>query len=271
MRSDEELSDLLHAAAMTIGDDVQADPRGLMSRARHRRQMVGLALAAAVALLAVAAVPSLVHRDAAVIDIAAGGVGGANGPDPQAPEPSTALEEPSTTMAPTPADPPVSSADPTVPSLPAPTAAPPAPAPPRTTVPRPPTTPSTPVTRAPAVAPELVSASGNAAAGRLLLRFTRPVVPGDGPGLGATTPTSQDMYLTAMQLVVFSGDSACSTPAGNAHQYLAGVGTDTLTVEASSLVVGTTYISVNPGFAKSAASDGTAMAGVRCVPITVKG
>ncbi len=109
-------------------------------------------------------------------------------------------------------------------------------------------------------------------AGRITLKFDKPVVPGDGPNFDGTSPNLQpadgDNYMRAMQLVVHTTDSSCSSPNGNAHAYLAGVGTDTLIVDATSLVVGTTYISIAPGFAKAKA-DGKAMRWVRCFALTV--
>ena len=135
----------------------------------------------------------------------------------------------------------------------------------------------------PAGGPELLSATATSGAGapapapgtgagRVTLKFDKPVVPGDGPNFDRSSPNLQpaegDNYMRAMQLVVHTTDSSCSSPAGNAHAYLAGVGTDTLTVDATSLVVGTTYISIAPGFAKAKA-DGKAMRWVRCFPLTV--
>ncbi len=278
MRSDDELTDLLHTASRAIGTDARPDPRALIWRVRHRRQMVGLALTAAVALLAVAAIPSVLHRsDGGAINVAAGSAEGGVLLDPQPTEASATLPgDPTTTIAaslttasavpaaatPTPSTPPGPTTAPSATTLPTPTTSPP----------QPPTAPSTPTTRGSGVPPTLISASGNAAAPRVLLRFSRPVVPGDGPDFDRpfTTPTSQDTYMAAMQLVVHQSDSTCSNPQGNAHEYQAGVGTDTLTVDATSLVVGTTYISISPGFAKSA-DDGTPMAWVRCIPIIVKG
>jgi len=63
--------------------------------------------------------------------------------------------------------------------------------------------------------------------------------------------------------------STCSNPNGNAQKYLAGVGT-TITAEATSLVVGTTYISISPGFAKSA-QGGIPMKAVACLALEVTG
>lgn len=127
-----------------------------------------------------------------------------------------------------------------------------------------------PITEAPG-GPELLSATGDGAAGRITLRFSRPVVPGDGSSFGRPNaqPTT-GVGMSPMQLVVHTTDSTCSSPNGNAHEYLSGVGTDTITSDATSLVVGTTYISISPGFAK-AADDGKAMRSVRCLAVKVTG
>ena len=281
MRSDEltELTELLQTASRTLGPEAPPDPRALIGRVRHRRQAVGLALAAALVLLAAAAVPALQHREDGAIDVAAGGAAAEVVPDPPPVDAAAELsaEPTTTTTPPEPTPPPAVTTAPTPSTASGPTTAPPAAAGPTVTTgaPKPPTVPTTPTTRGPGVPPELIAASGNAAAPRVMLRFSRPVVPGDGPNFdrppsAPSPPTTQDTYMAAMQLVVHQSDSTCSNPQGNAHEYLAGVGTDTLTVDATSLVVGTTYISISPGFAKSA-DDGTAMVGVRCIPITVKG
>jgi hypothetical protein len=135
----------------------------------------------------------------------------------------------------------------------------------------------------PAGGPKLLSATasagggkpgvpGGAGAGRVTLTFDKLVVPGDGPNFDGSSPHLQpaagDNYMRAMQLVVHTTDSTCSSPDGNAHEYLSGVGTTTLTVDVTSLVVGTTYISIAPGFAKGQA-DGKAMAWVRCLALEV--
>ncbi len=83
-------------------------------------------------------------------------------------------------------------------------------------------------------------------------------------------PPTPGVGMSAMQLVVHTTDSTCSSPNGNAHEYLSGVGTDRITTDATSLVVGTTYISISPGFAK-AADDGKAMRRVRCLAVKVTG
>jgi hypothetical protein len=71
-----------------------------------------------------------------------------------------------------------------------------------------------------------------------------------------------------MRLVVHMSDATCTHPNGNAHVYLAGSGTDTITVEATSLVAGTTYVSLVPGFVHST-EDGTANRAVTCYPLPV--
>jgi len=73
-----------------------------------------------------------------------------------------------------------------------------------------------------------------------------------------------------MSLIVYGRDSSCSTPAGNAHEYLSGMGTDTITTDATSLVAGTTYISIGSGFVKNA-QDGTPNPTVSCIAIPVSG
>jgi hypothetical protein len=103
--------------------------------------------------------------------------------------------------------------------------------------------------------PALLSATGDLGKGQVILKFSRPVIGG-----GET--------IVAMRLVVHMGDATCTHPNGNAHLYLAGVGTDTITVDATSLVAGTTYISIAPGFVRSA-DDGTANRAVACYPLPV--
>ncbi len=150
------------------------------------------------------------------------------------------------------------------------------------------TTPSTPpLTQASAPpgapgAPQFVSATGDAAAGRITVRFDRPVVQGstDDKSTNGAPPS----VLAAMGLVVFGADRSGSTPQGNAHEYLAGVGTDTVTTDATSMASGTTYVSIASGFVRSAA-DGTPNAPVElkdhprnsafpalsCIPVKVTG
>lgn len=105
--------------------------------------------------------------------------------------------------------------------------------------------------------PVLLSATGDAGLGQVTLRFSRPVVGGD-------------QVLQAMRVLVHGADSACRALSGNAHVYLAGQGTDTITVDATSLVAGTTYISVISGFVTSV-DDGTPNRTARCVPVRVAG
>jgi len=125
-------------------------------------------------------------------------------------------------------------------------------------------------------APSFVSASGTLGApdtgggggignGRITVRFSRPVAEGVSPA----SPCCPEGYLAAMSLIVYGADSTCSTPAGNAHAYLAGMGTDTITTDATSLVVGTTYISIGSQFVRDAAT-GRENTPVVCVGIPVK-
>lgn len=99
-----------------------------------------------------------------------------------------------------------------------------------TTTPTPPPPPPSVAETAPPGAPQFVSASGEAAAGRITVRFSLPVVAGDSPA----TSCCPAGYLAAMSLIVYGADRACSVPAGNAHEYLFGMGTDTITTDASS-------------------------------------
>jgi len=142
----------------------------------------------------------------------------------------------------------------------------------------PPTTAKPPVTIAPKPGPpQFVSATGavgdlaaggngGLGAGRVTLRFDRPVVGGESPA----TECCPAGYLAAMRLIVYGADSTCGTPAGNAHAYLAGVGTDTITTDASSLVAGTTYVSIIGGFVLNA-QDGAENTTVNCIGIPVSG
>ncbi len=97
------------------------------------------------------------------------------------------------------------------------------------------------------------------------VRFSQPVVAGISPA----TPCCRDGYLAAMRLIVYGADSTCSTPQGNAHAYLSGMGTETITTDATSLVAGTTFISIASGFVKGAKAD-TENAAVTCVGISVQ-
>lgn len=107
-------------------------------------------------------------------------------------------------------------------------------------------------------APEFVAASGNAGTQRVIMRFTLPVV----AGASELAPT----YFVLHQ----AGDSTCSSPTGNGSEYLGGLGTTTITIDAPNLVIGTTYISIARGFVRSA-QDGTESAPVGCAGILVKG
>lgn len=276
MNGNEELTDLLRTASRAVGDDARTDPGVLISRVRRRRRARGLVAVAAMALVAALAVPALPEREGGTVNVAAGDPGGGGPPS----EPSVSpgffgpVADPTTTVLAGTSTTPAPSAAPT--SAPSPSAvpSPPTTARPRTngavstTVPA-----ATPAPTAPPPTlgapgePELLSASGTV--GRVTLRFDRPVVPGDGPNFDRpTTAPSTDTYMAAMQLVSHMTDSTCSSPNGNAHEYLSGVGTDTITVEATSLVVGTTYISISPGFVKNPV-DGTPLKWVRCLGIAI--
>ena len=110
-----------------------------------------------------------------------------------------------------------------------------------------------------------VAGNGGLGGGRVSVRFSQPVDPGVSPA----TSCCPAGYLSAMSLIVYGADRTCSTPAGNAHAYLAGRGTDTITTDATSLVVGTTYISIGTQFVRDAAT-GVENAPVVCVGIPVK-
>jgi hypothetical protein len=98
------------------------------------------------------------------------------------------------------------------------------------TAPIPPTT-----TTLPAGAPAVVNAVMDRGAGTVTVTFDQPVTGGQ-----------------PMDLVVYEGDPTCGTPNGNAHAYLSGNGTRTITAGASSLVAGTSYITIASGWAVSA-------------------
>lgn len=132
--------------------------------------------------------------------------------------------------------------------------------------------PAAPATDGPAGGPELVSATGDRASGRITLRFSHPVVAGDGPGAyGPSDPPPGNARLAPMQLVFYGADSTCRSPTGNARQFLSGLGTDTITLDAANLVVGATYVSILPGFVKGAAGEGAPATGMPCVAIMVTG
>jgi hypothetical protein len=133
-----------------------------------------------------------------------------------------------------------------------------------TTTPPPPPPPAGPTTGA----PQYLSAKGDASAGRISVRFDRPVTgdPSSYPPGGGPIPQDKT---SPMNLIVFGADSGCSTPAGNAHEYLEGLGTDTITTDATSLVRGTTYIGIGAGFVKNVADGTFNTAAVSCLPISV--
>lgn len=87
-------------------------------------------------------------------------------------------------------------------------------------------------------APAFLSASGDLDAGRVTVTFDRAV----DPGTIARAP---------MYLVVYGADSGCSRPDGNGQRFVAGGGSPTVTVEATSLVRGITYVTVSSGFVES--------------------
>ena len=282
MNQSDELTDLLQMASRAVGTDVRPDPAALIARGRRRRRARGLCATAAMLLVVALALPAVADRDQPDINVAAG--------DPNGGAPAALTEEPGQTD-PVPLDRPSTTVpdatvapEPSVPptTVPAVTGADPPPPPPTTSAPQrtggpvsltvpatPTTTTTTPEPTGPTGEPVLMSASGKV--GEITLRFSIPVVPGDGPYFDdPSRPPPTDHYMSAMQLVSHMSDSTCNAPNGNAHEYLSGVGTDTLRVEASSLVVGTTWISITPGFAKNPV-DGTPMKWVRCIGIPISG
>jgi hypothetical protein len=93
------------------------------------------------------------------------------------------------------------------------------------------------------------------------LTFDRPVDPG--------VPQNG---LIPMYLVVYGSDSTCRTRAGNGHSYLTGAGTSTITMgQVTSLVLGTTYITVASGLVRAAGAGKEANRAVACTPIAVQG
>ena len=116
---------------------------------------------------------------------------------------------------------------------------------------------------------ELLSATGDDLSSRITLRFSQAVVVGDGPGeYGSAGPPPDNTRLAPMQLVFYRADSTCASPSGNAHQFLSGLGTNTVTLDAPDLVVDATYISILPGFVKGAAR-GEAVTAVPCTAVMV--
>jgi hypothetical protein len=103
-------------------------------------------------------------------------------------------------------------------------------------------------------APVLESATADPDAGTVTLRFDSAVDRGDGS-------------MAPMNLIVYGDDATCQTPAGNGHRYLAGLGTRTVTVEATSLELGTTYIGVVSGFVEGHARPMPNRA-VRCLAVS---
>jgi hypothetical protein len=113
-------------------------------------------------------------------------------------------------------------------------------------------------------APVLVSAHGDQ--GTLTLTFDQPVDPvAPNP---TQPPAGGSAGLNTMYLVVFEADPSCSSPNGNAHYFISGMGTATVTVEASSIVAPTTYIAIAEGFVKSVA-DGTYNRAVGCTAVAI--
>jgi hypothetical protein len=117
-----------------------------------------------------------------------------------------------------------------------------------------------------ASAPVLVAVHGSE--GSLTLTFDQPVDPvAPNP---TQPPSAGSEGLNTMYLTVFGADSACSVPQGNAHYFISGIGTATVTVEASSIVAPTTYIRIAPGFVRSVA-DGTYNQAVGCTAVAISG
>lgn len=95
---------------------------------------------------------------------------------------------------------------------------------------------------------------GSYSQGTITLTFDQPVNPGTG-----------------MNLIVYGSDDACDGPDGNSHDAISGAGTPTITFDATSLGVPTSYITIIPGFVTGTRS-GDKNAGVGCtaVPTDVK-
>ncbi|HET9444390.1 MAG TPA: hypothetical protein VFO65_13755, partial [Acidimicrobiales bacterium] len=85
--------------------------------------------------------------------------------------------------------------------------------------------------------------------GTITLVFDQPVEPG-----------------TAMNLVLYGDDPTCAGPAGNSHVVLSGAGTPSITFDATSLGVPTSYITIFPGFVTGTGS-GAANAAVPCTRV----
>jgi hypothetical protein len=110
--------------------------------------------------------------------------------------------------------------------------------PPRTTTTRPavaavPTT----TTLSSPTAPVVRGVTADFSAGTITVTFDQPVQPGTAD-------------LAPMYLVVYGSESSCETPAGNSHEFRSGVGTPTVTLDATSLAAGTTYITIASGFVR---------------------
>lgn len=263
--SGDELSRLLRVKAQSMVEDLQPDTEALIARARTSRRNHALAGMAAATGIAVAAVALLSGgREVGTVDVATGTPSGTSAPEVPG-DPALLLGDPSALVAPT------SQATTTTALAIGPTTSLAAtsttrrpPAATTTLQPRPSTSPPVSTLPAPPVpppvtgAPRFISMTGDRQAGRVTTRFDRPVVPG--------TVNLAPLYL----VVHAAGDSSCSSPNGNAHEYLAGMGTDTITTDASSLVAGTTYVSIASGFVKNA-GDGTENERVLCVAIAVSG
>lgn len=115
-------------------------------------------------------------------------------------------------------------------------------------------------------APVLLSAYGDL--GSLTLTFDQPVDP-VAPNPTEPPPGGSE-GLNTMYLTVYGPDPTCATPAGNAHYFIDGIGTATVTVEATSIVAPTTYIRIAEGFVRSVA-DGTLNRAVGCTAVSIAG
>jgi hypothetical protein len=91
-----------------------------------------------------------------------------------------------------------------------------------------------PTTTLPPDAPTVVSALMNPGAGTVTVTFDQAVKGG-----------------SPLDLVVFGADAGCTTPAGNAQSFVSGAGTATITATATSLIAGTTYITIASGWVTS--------------------
>lgn len=117
--------------------------------------------------------------------------------------------------------------------------------------------------------PRLLSVSGDAATGRLTLRFSRVVLAGQGRSSFCCSPSS----LSASRLVVYGpGDTSCSNPKGLGQDYWAptGTGSDTVTVAATGLSPGANSIVIHHAFV-TGAGDGVPNETTACIGIGVTG